>query len=81
MFATKQQADPDRLGPNFSEPLLPILLELRRFSERLRSLAEQPAAFNLADEISSFVANDARFAGSSQETVQNTIGANSPRRA
>jgi tRNA A37 threonylcarbamoyladenosine biosynthesis protein TsaE len=76
-FATWQQADPDRLGPNFSEPLLPILLELRRFAERLGSLTEQPATFNLADEISSYVATDARFAGTRRETVQNAIGAGS----
>jgi NACHT domain len=59
-FATRRQADQDRLGPNFSEPLVPILLELRRFAERLRALAEQPAAFNLADEISSYIANTER---------------------
>jgi predicted NACHT family NTPase len=76
-FAAERQAHPDRLGATFSEPLLPILLELRRFAERLRALAEQPAAFDLADEISSYIAHDARFAGTSREAIQDAIAAGS----
>lgn len=60
-FAAGRQGDPDRLGPNFTEPCLPILLELGRFTERLRVLAEQPSAFDLAEKLSSYVARDVRF--------------------
>ena len=74
-FAADRQADPDRLGPAFSEPCLPVILELRRFAERLRNLAEQPSAFDLADEISSYVAHDARFAGMPQEAMRAAIAA------
>jgi predicted NACHT family NTPase len=74
-FAAGRQADTDRLGPTFTEPCLPILLELRRFGERLRALAEQPSAFDLADEISSYVAQDARFAGVPREAMQAAIAA------
>lgn len=76
-FAAQRQADPDRLGPTFSEPRLPVLLELRRFAERLRTLAEQPAAFDLADEMSSYVAHDARFARVPQEAIRAAIAAGS----
>ena len=74
-FAAARQADADRLGPTFTEPCLPILLELRRFAERLRKLAEQPSAFDLADEISSYIAQDARFAGVPREAMRAAIAA------
>jgi len=32
-----------------------------RFTERLRVLAEQPSAFDLAEKLSSYVARDVRF--------------------
>jgi HEAT repeat protein len=74
-FAAGRQADPDRLGPSLPKPYLPIVLELRRFAERLRQLAEQPAAFDLTREISNYIAKDARFAGTTQEAIEAAIAA------
>lgn len=54
-FAANRQAEPDRLGPGFSEPHLPIVLDLRRFADRLRQLTEQPAVFDLAEEASAYI--------------------------
>jgi predicted NACHT family NTPase len=74
-LAAGRLSDANRLGPTFTEPCLPILLELRRFAERLRTLTEQPSAFDLADEISGYIAQDARFAGVPREAMRAAIAA------
>jgi predicted NACHT family NTPase len=72
-FAADRQSKPDRLGPAFSEPLLPIVLELRRFTDRLQRLVEQPATFNLAEEASAYLSQDARFAHIPAELIRDKI--------
>ena len=44
-FAAARQADADRPGPTFTEPCLPILLELRRFAERVREARRAAIGF------------------------------------
>ena len=72
-FAAGSQSEPDRLGPAFSEPRLPIVLELRRFVDRLQQLAEQPATFDLAEEASAYLSQDARFANTPTELICEAI--------
>jgi HEAT repeat protein/energy-coupling factor transporter ATP-binding protein EcfA2 len=62
-FAKQLQGQADYLGPRFAQPRVPIVLELRRFAMRLQELAQSPATFSLAEEISGFVDQDARFPG------------------
>ena len=57
-FAQNVQAAPDRLGPSFAEPRLPILIELRRFTTRLSDQSSLP---NLAAEIASFISGHAYY--------------------
>ncbi|HEC84326.1 MAG TPA: NACHT domain-containing protein, partial [Thioploca sp.] len=77
-FAKQLQAQDDRLGSRFAQNRIPIVLELRRFVTRLHALAQSPATFSLADEISTFVGEDARFphieAGFIRETLANGQG-------
>jgi predicted NACHT family NTPase len=72
-FASERQAEPNRLGPNFAAPYIPVVLELRRFADRFASLTEQPATFDLAAEASAFIAQDARFAGTPSELIHDAI--------
>jgi len=39
IFANQQQAEPDRLGADFTEAFVPILIELRRFYPRFKELS------------------------------------------
>jgi energy-coupling factor transporter ATP-binding protein EcfA2 len=70
-FADRRQAE--NLGETFSEEVVPILLELRRFSKRFHRLSEQPTAFDLAEEISAFVGDDPRFHGVSADWMRQTL--------
>ena len=71
-FADKRQTE--NLGKAFTEEVIPVLLELRRFSKRFQTLTEsQPATFDLAAEISEFVGSDPRFDGVSAEWMQQTL--------
>jgi HEAT repeat protein len=60
-FAANRQAQPDRLGTAFTEPYLPIVLDLRRFADRFREISEQPETFSLAVEASTYIEKDSRF--------------------
>jgi predicted NACHT family NTPase len=74
IFANQQQADAERLGPAFTEDVIPIVLELRRFSKRFQRLGENQAApFDLAHEISAFVGADPRFHGIYEEWMHETL--------
>ncbi len=62
-FAQDYQGRSDRLGASFSQPRLPILLELRRFSLRFLELSQQPGVSDLAAEIAAFVSGHAYYSG------------------
>ncbi len=71
-FADQRQTE--NLGEAFTEETVPILLELRRFSERFHRLAKnRPATFDLAEEISAFVGDDPRFHGVSSDWMRQTL--------
>ncbi|RKZ82394.1 MAG: hypothetical protein DRR16_19800 [Candidatus Parabeggiatoa sp. nov. 3] len=72
-FARRQQADESRLGAAFTENTLPILLELRRFAQRFQRLAENPAPFDLAQEISAYIGADPRFSGVSEAWMREAL--------
>jgi HEAT repeat protein/energy-coupling factor transporter ATP-binding protein EcfA2 len=71
-FADQRQSE--NLGKAFTEETVPILLELRRFSERFHRLAKNhPATFDLAEEISAFVGDEPRFHGVSSDWMRQTL--------
>src|SRR5271165_272641 len=72
-FAAQRQAEPDRLGPSFATPYLPVVVELRRFADRFAKLTEQPETFDLAAEASAFIAKDARFADTPRALIHDAI--------
>jgi HEAT repeat protein len=72
-FAQQIQANRDLLGSNFSQNQLPILLELRRFNKYFEVLKEKPDTFDLAEEISRHIGNDARFGDISADWMQNAL--------
>jgi len=62
-----------RLRTDLTENTLPILLELRRFSEHLQALKETFTTFDLAAEISAFIAKDSRFDGVSKAWIHSRL--------
>jgi HEAT repeat protein len=72
-FAQQQQAQPDRLGVEFSQERVPILLELRRFVSRAQHWIDSPGVFNLAKEICQWIDADARFAGITAEWMSQVL--------
>jgi HEAT repeat protein/energy-coupling factor transporter ATP-binding protein EcfA2 len=73
IFATQQQAEPDRLGAYFSEAAIPIVIELRRFYPRFKELIDDPATFDLAEVITSYVGKDKLFEGVSEQWMSETL--------
>lgn len=66
IFARNCQALPNRLGTNFAESRLPILLELRRFANALSQPSGVP---NLAIEMAQYISQHDYFAGTSAEFI------------
>jgi len=71
IFANQQQADPARLGPTFTEDIIPIVLELRRFSKLFQENQAVPP--DLTDKISAFIGEDSRFDGISSAWMRETL--------
>ena len=78
-FARHQQAEPDRLGTTFTEPMLPILIELRCFQNGFQTRTIEPATVDLAKEISMFISKDTRFEDISETWMHETLLAPQPR--
>jgi len=70
-FANRKQAD--RLGERFTQNRLPVVLELRRFVERLKELSKEPTVFKLVDEIADFFNKDAFFPNMDAAFIQNAF--------
>ena len=73
IFANQQQAEPDRLGAYFTEAAIPIVIELRRFYPRFKELIDDPATFDLAEVITSYVGKDKQFEGVSEQWMSETL--------
>ncbi|NOX60559.1 MAG: NACHT domain-containing protein [Chloroflexi bacterium] len=71
-FAQNRQAEPDRLGPAFSQPRLPILLELRRFAPHLSKHAAHPIP-DLSDEIATYISGHAYYAGAPKAFIVDAL--------
>ncbi|EDN67752.1 signal transduction protein with Nacht domain [Beggiatoa sp. PS] len=71
IFANQQQAESARLGPAFTEDIVPIVLELRRFSKLFQENQAVPP--DLTDKISAFIGEDSRFDGISSAWMRETL--------
>lgn len=69
-FAQGVQGEADRLGSQFGQPRLPILLELRRFSARFAGRSEVP---HLADEIAAFISGHAYYPNTPAQFVAQAL--------
>ena len=72
-FARNCQAETDRLGANFTQPRLPILLELRRFAERFKKLSDEPTVPDMATEIAEYISQHGYFVGTSAEFIRDEL--------
>lgn len=69
-FAQGVQGEADRLGPQFGQPRLPILLELRRFAARFTGRSEVP---HLAAEIAAFISGHGYYPNTPAQFVAEAL--------
>jgi len=72
-FAEGKQAMPDRLGETYPLERLPVVVELRKFHGHFVGDRERLTTVNLADEIATFVAEDARFEGTPANLIRQAL--------